>query len=144
MSRAGAVARIDTLLSSITDPTFKAVYFGDPKSIKTTPMVAFWVQSHDVDFETLGDVSTTTTMLIRAYFPVISSDDVTETIEQDLWDSIVNIRTKLRGDSNLNGEVTDTEIGSATTGFVEMQGNIYRHVSIPYEIDIYGEYPITP
>ena len=144
MTRAGAVARIDALLGTVSDPTFKAIYFGEPISIPATPMCAFWLQSHDADFETLGDVSTTATMLIRAYFPVLLNGDLRETVEQDVWDAIVKIKTALRGDANLNGEVTDSEIGSATTGFIELQGNLFRHATIPLEIDIYSEYPITP
>ena len=144
MTRAGAVARIDALLGTVSNPTFKLIYFGEPLSVPTTPMCAFWIQSHDLDFETLGDVSTTTTMTIQAYFPVLVNETLRETVEQDVWDAIVNIKTALRGDTDLNGQVTDSEIGSATTGFLDLSGNRFRVATIPFEIDMFGEYPITP
>ena len=64
MSRSGALDRIDTLLGTVSSPTFDYVVRGEPFSISATPVVAFWLISRNIAFETLTDVSTTTDFLI--------------------------------------------------------------------------------
>jgi hypothetical protein len=144
MSRAGVIAAIDTALSSVSSPTFSSVYVGEPLSIAGTPTAAFWLTSHNDLFDTLGDVSTTAVFTIRCYWRMQTSQDVRETIEDELWDAIVGIKTALRADSALGGNATDSRPGDATAGYIELSGLAFRQVTMSFEVDIYGDYAIAP
>jgi len=144
MSRSGALDRIDVLLSTITDPAFVACYRGEPLAIPGTPVLAFWVTGRANDFQTLGDIGSRTTVMVRAYFRMQDSPDVRESIELAVWDAMVQIDTKLRSDADLDGNVTDSSLGPATVGYTNMGGGVFRTVSVPFEMEIYGEVTITP
>ena len=144
MSRAGAIAQIDTLLSTITDPAFTTVVRGEPLAISGSPMLAFWITGRTSDFETLTDIGSRTSVLVRAYFRMQDSQDVRESIEEEVWDTMVQGDTKLRSDANLGGNVTDSSVGAATVGYINMSGGVFRAVSIPFEMEILGEVTITP
>jgi hypothetical protein len=144
VSRSGALDRIDVLLSTITDPAFVACYRGEPLAISGTPVLAFWVTGRVNDFQTLGDIGSRTTVMVRAYFRMQDSPDVRESIELAVWDAMVQIDTKLRSDADLDGNVTDSSLGPATVGYINMGGGVFRTVSVPYEMEIYGEVTITP
>jgi len=144
MSRSGALAQIDTLLAAISDPAFVAVYRGEPLAISGTPVLAFWVTGRRNDFETLGDIGSRTTVMVQAYFRMQDSPDVRESIELAVWDAMVQIDTQLRSDADLGGNVTDSSLGPATVGYQNMGGSVYRTVSVPFEMEIYGEVTITP
>lgn len=144
MSRAGVITAIDTALSSVTNPTFTMVYIGEPLSVPTTPMAAFWLSQHREDFTTLGDSSTVAEFTIRCYWRVQSSPDVRETIEAEMWGAVVGIKTALRADSALGGNAADSGPGDATFGYIEIGGNVFRVVTIPFDVNIYAESTITP
>lgn len=144
MSRSGALSRIDALLSEITDPAFTTVLRGEPLAISGSPLLAFWITGRTSDFETLGDIGSRTSMLIRAYFRMQDSQDVRETLEEEVWDTMVQVDTKLRSDANLAGNVTDSNVGAGTVGYINMSGGVFRAVSIPFEMEILGEVTITP
>jgi len=144
VSRAGVITAIDTALSSVTNPTFTMVYIGEPLSVPTTPMAAFWLSQHSEDFTTLGDSSTVAEFTIRCYWRVQSSPNVRETIEAEMWDAVVGIKTALRADSALNGNAADSRPGDATFGYIEIGGNVFRVVTIPFDVNIYAESTITP
>jgi len=144
MTRAGVLSTIDSLISGVSSPTFTAVYQGEPLSIPTTPVAAFWLEAHDELFTTLGDSSTTAMFTIQCYWRMQTSPDVRETIEAEVWDAIVNIKTALRGDSNLSGNCTDSSPLDAEVSYEEIGGNVYRIATIPFEVEIYGEMSITP
>ena len=144
MSRAGAIAAIDTALGTVTTPTFVATYIGEPLSIPATPMVAFWLTGQREDFTTLGDSSTIAEFTVRCYWRMQVSADMRESIEGEIWDAGVGIKTALRADSNLSGNATDSRPGDASAGYIEIGGLVFRQVSIPFEVNIYGESPIVP
>lgn len=144
MSRSGVLSTIDSLLSGVSSPSFISVYQGEPLSIPATPSVAFWITSHEELFTTLADSSTSTEFTIQCYWRMQSSPNVRETVEGEVWDAIVNIKTALRGDSNLSGNCTDSMPQNADIGFSEIGGIAYRTVTIPYSVEIYGEVPIVP
>jgi len=144
MSRAGAIAQIDTLLSTITDPAFTSVVRGEPLGISGSPMIAYWITGRTSDFETLGDIGSRTSVLIRAYFRMQDSQDVRESLEEEVWDTMVQVDTKLRSDANLSGNVSDSNVGTATVGYINMSGSVFRAVSIPFEMQILEEVTITP
>jgi len=144
VSRAGVITAIDTALSSVTNPTFTMVYIGEPLSVPTTPMAAFWLSQHREDFTTLGDSSTVAEFTIRCSWRVQSSPNVRETIEAEMWDAVVGIKTALRADSALNGNAADSRPGDATFGYIEIGGNVFRVVTIPFDVNIYAESTITP
>ena len=144
MSRSGAIARIDTLLSTITDPAFVAVYRGEPMAVSGTPLLAYWIEGRENTAVTLSNAGSTTRFSIRAYFRVQTSTDVRETIELELWDTMYEIDSVLRGDSNLNGECSDTRLGSADCGYVTVGGSVFRTVTVPYEVDILEDVTIAP
>ena len=144
MSRSGAMDRIDALLSTVSDPSFVSVVRGEPLGVAATPVLAFWISSRDVNYMTLTDVTTNTEFLIRAFFRMQTSADVRESLELDVWDAMVNIAQALRGDADLAGNVTDSNVGSSSTGYTEMNGVSYRTVDIPFTVEIAGEVTITP
>jgi len=144
MSRSGALDRIDVLLSAITDPAFVAVYRGEPLAIAGTPVLAFWMSGRVNDFESLGDIGSRTTVMVRAYFRMQDAPNLRESIELAVWDAMVQIDTQLRSDADLDGNVTDSSLGPATVGYTNMGGAVFRTVSVPYEMEIYGEVTITP
>jgi hypothetical protein len=144
MSRSGALAQIDTLLSAISDPAFVAVYRGEPLAIAGTPVLAFWLTGRTNDFQTLGDIGSRVAVMIRAYFRMQDSPDVRESIEESVWDAMVQIDTQLRSDANLGGNVSDSSVGPAASGYINMGGGAFRTVSIPYEMELLGEVTITP
>tara|TARA_R110000787_G_scaffold282862_1_gene395027 strand:+ start:1143 stop:1577 length:435 start_codon:yes stop_codon:yes gene_type:complete len=144
MTRSGVISTIDSLISGVASPTFTAVYQGEPLSIPTTPIAAFWLESHNELFTTFGDSSTTATFIIQCYWRMQSSPDVRETIEAEVWDAIVNIKSALRGDSNLSGNCTDSHPLDTEVSHEEIGGIIYRIVTIPFDVEIYGESVITP
>ena len=144
MSRSGALDRIDALLSAITDPAFVAVYRGEPLAIAGTPVLAFWMSGRVDDFESLGDIGSRTTVMVRAYFRMQDAPNLRESIELAVWDAMVQIDTQLRSDADLDGNVTDSSLGPATVGYTNMGGAVFRTVSVPFEMEIYGEVTITP
>ena len=144
MSRSGALARIDALLSAISDPAFVAVHRGEPLAISGTPVLAFWLTGRRDDFETLGDIGSRVSVMVRAYFRMQDSPDVRESIELAVWDAMVQIDTQLRSDADLAGNVTDSSVGAATVGFQNMSGAVFRVVTVPYEMELMGEVTITP
>ena len=144
MTRAGALDRIDVLLSTITDPAFVAVVRAEPLALAGTPILAFWVQSRTPGWQTLSDIGSTTTIMVRAYFRMQPSTDVRETIEAQVWDAMVEIETKLRSDANLDGNVTDSVVGSAQVQYLTIEAAVYRVVTVPFDVQIYEEITITP
>ena len=136
--------RIDALLDGVTDPDFTIVVRGEPLSISATPMVAFWLSSREVSFLTFTNASTTTEMTIRAYFRMQISQDVRESTELDVWDAMVNIDSALRSDSDLNGNISDMEIGPSSTGYMEVGGVAYRTMDLTLTLEILDEVAITP
>ena len=143
MTRAGALDRIDVLLSAITDPPFTAVVRTEPMAISGTPVLAFWLQSRSNDWRTLTNIGSTTTVMIRAYFRLQNAIDVRETVEADLWDAIVQIETQLRSDANLADNVTDSNLGLATFATQQIGDGLFRTVSVPFDIQIYEETTIS-
>lgn len=144
MSRSGAIAQIDTLLSTITDPAFVAVYRGEPLAISGTPVLAYWMTGRTNAFETLGDIGSRVSVMIRAYFRMQDTPDVRESIEEAVWDAMYQIDAKLRSDADLGGNVTDSNVGAATIGYITMSGGVFRTVSVPFEMELMGEVTITP
>ena len=144
MSRSGALDRIDVLLSSITDPAFTAVIRAEPLALSGTPVLAYWVQGRTGGWQTLSNIGSTTRIMIRSYFRLQASADVRESIELELWDAMVEVDTKLRGDANLDGNCTDSTVGSATVATLDMGGALYRTATIPFDIQLYEEITITP
>ena len=144
MSRSGAIAQIDTLLSTISDPAFVAVYRGEPLAIAGSPVLAYWMTGRTNDFETLGDIGSRVTVMVRAYFRMQDSPDVRESIELAVWDAMYQIDVKLRSDADLGGNVTDSSVGAATIGYTTMSGGVFRTVSVPFEMELMGEVTITP
>ena len=136
--------RIDVLLSTITDPAFVAVVRAEPLALAGTPILAFWVQSRTPGWQTLSDIGSTTTIMVRAYFRMQPSTDVRETIEAQVWDAMVEIETKLRSDANLDGNVTDSVVGSAQVQYLTIEASVYRVVTVPVDVQIYEEITITP
>ena len=128
MTRAGALDRMDVLLSTITDPPFTAVVRAEPLALAGTPVLAFC----------------TTTIMVRAYFRMQAAADVRESIELQVWDAMVEIETKLRSDADLAGNVTDSSVGSAQVQYLTIDGAVFRCVTVPFEIQIYEEITITP
>lgn len=144
MSRSGAIAQIDTLLSTISDPAFVAVYRGEPLAIAGSPVLAYWMTGRTNDFETLGDIGSRVAVMVRAYFRMQDSPDVRESIELAVWDAMYQIDVKLRSDADLGGNVTDSSVGAATIGYTTMSGGVFRTVSVPFEMELMGEVTITP
>ena len=72
------------------------------------------------------------------------SPDVRESIEEEVWDAMVQIDTQLRSDADLGGNVTDSSVGSASVGYQPMSGAVFRTVSVTYEMELLGEVNITP
>ena len=137
MSRAGVLSTIDSLISGVSSPTFTAVYQGEPLQVPTTPIAAFWISSQSEDFQTLGDASTTLELMIQCYWRQQLSPNVRESIELEIYDAIVSIKTALRGDSNLSGNCTDSRPGTATVGIQVVGGTPFRTLSIPFFFDVY-------
>ena len=144
MSRSGALDRIDVLLSTITDPAFVAVIRAEPLALSGTPVLAYWVQARTNGWQTLSDIGSTTTIMVRAYFRLQASADVRESIELELWDAMVEVDTKLRSDANLDDNCTDSTVGNATVSTIDMGGALYRTATIPFDIQLYEEVTITP
>ena len=144
MSRSGAIAQIDTLLSTISDPAFVAVYRGEPLAIAGSPVLAYWMTGRTNAFETLGDIGSRVAVMVRAYFRMQDSPDVRESIELAVWDAMYQIDVKLRSDADLGGNVTDSNVGAATIGYTTMSGGVFRTVSVPFEMELMGEVTITP
>ena len=144
MTRAGALDRIDVLLSTITDPAFVAVVRAEPLALAGTPILAFWVQSRTPGWQTLSNIGSTTTITVRAYFRMQPSTDVRETIEAQVWDAMGEIETKLRSDADLDGNVTDSVVGAAQVQYLTIDASVYRVVTVPFDVQIYEEITITP
>ena len=144
MSIAGALDTIDSLISGVSNPSFTYVLRGEPLSVPTTPIAAFWLSSHTELFQTLGDASTACTFTIRCYWRQQLSPDVREDIEKEIWNAAVSIKTALRGDSNLSGNCTDSRPLDSVITIDILNGQPFITLTIPFQVDIYGEEPITP
>jgi len=144
MTRAGVLNTIDTLLGSVSNPSFAAVLRGEPLMIPTTPIAAFWLTQHEEDFTTLGDASTTAEFTIQCYWRMTSAQDVRESLELEIWDAISGVKSALRGDAALSGNCTDSRPGFATTGYIDLSGVTFKVASIPFFVEIYGSETITP
>ena len=132
------------LLSSITDPAFVAVIRAEPLALSGTPVLAYWVQGRTNGWQTLSDIGSTTTIMVRAYFRLQASADVRESIELELWDTMVQVDTKLRSDADLAGNCTDSTVGNAAVATIDIGGQLYRTATIPFDIQLYEEVTITP
>ena len=144
MSRSGAIAQIDTLLSTISSPAFVAVFRGEPLAISGTPILAYWIEGRSPKVVTLTNAGSTTTFSIRAYFRVQTSTDVRESVELELWDTMYEIDSALMGDASLSGNVSDSRLGDGSTGYITMGGNVFRTMTVPYEVDILEDVTIAP
>ena len=144
MSRAGVLNTVDSLLSGVSSPSFVAVYQGEPLSIPTTPIAAFWVTSQTEDFQTLTDASTTLELTIQCYWRQQLSPTLRESIELEIYDAIVCIKTALRGDSELSGNCQNSTPGDASVSIEVIGGTPFRVLTIPYFVDVYAEEPIAP
>jgi|TARA_R110000744_G_scaffold53857_1_gene114747 hypothetical protein len=144
MTRAGVLNTIDSLLGSVSNPTFTAVLRGEPLLVPSTPIVSFWLAQHEEDFTTLGDASTIAEFTIRCYWRVPNAQDVRESLELEVWDAIASIKSALRGDSNLSDNCTDSRPGFASTGYIDLSGITFKVMSMPFFVDIYGSETITP
>ena len=144
MSRAGAIAQIDTLLSTISSPAFVAVLRGEPLAISGTPILADWIEGRESKAVTLSNAGSMTTFSIRAYFRVQTSPDVRESVELELWDTMYEIDAALMGDANLSDNVSDSRLGEASAGYVTIGGNTFRTLTVPYQVDILEDVTITP
>ena len=144
MTRAGVLNTIDSLLGSVSNPTFAEVLRGEPRMIPTTPIAAFWLTQHEEDFTTLGDASTTAEFTIQCYWRMTSAQDVRESLELEIWDAISGVKSALRGDAALSGNCTDSRPGFATTGYIDLSGVTFKVASIPFFVEIYGSETITP
>ena len=144
MSRSGAIAQIDTLLSTISSPAFVAVLRGEPLAISGTPLLAYWIEGRSPKAVTLTNAGSTTTFSIRAYFRVQTSPDVRESVELELWDTMYEIDAALMGDANLGDNVSDSRLGDGSAGYINMGGNVFRTLTVPYEVDILEDVTITP
>ena len=144
MSTSGVLDTIDSLLSSVTDPTPQAVIRGEPLTINATPTFSFWIADQSEDFETLGDRSTNVTFLIRCYWHLQQPQDLKEALELEVYNAIVNIKKKLASDALLSGNCQYSLPGTATTGYIEMSGNTFKIVTIPFVVSVYSESTITP
>ena len=144
MSRAGAIAQIDTLLSTISSPAFVAVLRGEPLAISGTPILAYWIEGRESKAVTLSNAGSLTTFSIRAYFRVQTSPDVRESVELELWDTMYEIDAALMGDANLSDNVSDSRLGEASAGYVTIGGNTFRTLTVPYQVDILEDVTITP
>jgi len=144
MTRAGVLNTIDSLLGSVSNPSFAAVLRGEPLMIPTTPIAAFWLTQHEEDFTTLGDASTTAEFTIQCYWRMTSAQDVRESLELEIWDAISGVKSALRGDAALSGNCTDSRPGFATTGYIDLSGVTFKVASIPFFVEIYGSETITP
>ena len=138
------MARIDALLSGISDPVFTAVYQGEPLAISSTPVLAFWLTGQEVTAGTMTSQGTTTRLTVRAYFRMQVSPDIRESMEEDVWDAMTNIHSALVADIELNGHASDLRIGIAEAGFIEIGGNAFRTVSVPIEVDILEVITVAP
>ena len=144
MTRAGVLNTIDSLLGSVSNPTYSAVLRGEPLMIPTTPIAAFWLTQPEEDFTTLGDASTTAEFTIQCYWRMTSAQDVRESLELEIWDAISGVKSALRGDAALSGNCTDSRPGFATTGDKDLSGVTFKVASIPFFVEIYGSETITP
>jgi hypothetical protein len=144
LSRSGALDRIDVLLSTITDPAFVAVIRAEPLALSGTPVLAYWVQARTNGWQTLSDIGSTTTIMVRAYFGSRRRRMSGRASNLELWDAMVEVDTKLRSDANLDGNCTDSTVGSATVATLDMGGALYRTATIPFDIQLYEEVTITP
>jgi len=144
MSRSGAIAQIDTLLSTISSPAFVAVMRGEPLAIAGTPLLAYWIEGRSPKAVTFTNAGSTTTFSIRAYFRVQTSPDIRESVELELWDTMYQIEAALLGDADLGGNVSDSRFGDGTAGYVTMGGNVFRTLTVPYEVDILEDVTIAP
>jgi hypothetical protein len=138
------LAQIDTLLAAISDPAFVAVYRGEPLAISGSPVLAFWLTGRTPSYETLRDIGSRVSVMVRGYFRMQDAPDVRESIEESVWDAMYQIDSQLRSDANLGGNVTDSSVGAATVGYQNMGGGVFRTVSVPYEMELFGEITITP
>ena len=144
MTRFGALNRIDTLLSTITDPTFVSVMRGEPLAISGTPVLAFWVSGRSVTGQTFTRDGSITNFTIRGYFRMVASPNIRESIEKDVWDAIHSIHSVLSSDAELDGNCTTSNIGDAQAGFTEIGGNAYRTISVPFDVEILDDITVTP
>ena len=144
MTRAGVLNTIDSLLGSVSNPTFTAVLRGEPLLVPSTPIVSFWLAQHEEDFTTLGDASTIAEFTIRCYWRVPNAQDVRESLELEVWDAIASIKSALRGDAALSGNCTDSRPGFASTGYLDLSGITFKVMNMPFFVDIYGSETITP
>jgi hypothetical protein len=144
MTRAGVLNTIDSLLGSVSTPTFTSVLRGEPLMIPSTPIVSFWLTQHEEDFTTLGDASTIAEFTIRCYWRMPTAQDVRESLELEVWNAIAGIKSALRGDAALSGNCTDSRPGFATTGYLDLSGITFKIASVPFFVDIYGSETITP
>lgn len=144
MSTSGVLSTIQTHLEGVSNPTAQAVVRGEPVMINASPTFSFWLQSHSQDFETLGDRSTRLTVTIRCYWRLEQAQQVKEALELEIYNAIVSIKSALSADALLGGNCQYSICGTADTGYLEQSGVTFKIVTMPFEIDVYGEETITP
>ena len=144
MSTSGQLSTIQTHLEGITNPTPQVVVRGEPIIINASPTFSFWLQSHSQDFETLGDRSTRLSITIRCYWRLEQAQQVKESLELEIYNAIVSIKQKLSADALLGGNCQYSICGTADSGYLEQSGITYKVITLPFDVDVYGEETITP
>lgn len=141
MSRSAAVTQIKALLAANSSPNFQVVLIGEPLSIPSGDRVAAaWFSGESAKTKTLGNVMVTQTWTVRCYWRVQASAQSRQATELEIWNAVRAIQAGFRGDSTLDGNVTDLDISLASVGWSDVGGNAFRICSFDLElIDLEAE-----
>lgn len=138
MDKNKAVNRIHELLRSISKPRFDEYVVGQPRSVSAERVVAFWYLGDEPPPEgpaTLGNAMVYEVFMVRGYWKVSDAPQLRESREGELWDFVRNSKAAFRGDSTLNGNVTDLDVGEASTGIETFANGNTRRVAF-YELRV--------
>lgn len=117
------------------------------ETIPASISVAWWYEGsgdNPLIAETLTDHSFAENVSVRIYWPVATRDPgPSRALENEARTITRALIGRLEGDRSLGENVTDTTIGDATAGWLDLGGASFRVVTIPLSLGFTEAEPIA-
>ena len=144
MSWSGAITVLKTHMAA--SGTAFAQRGGEPGVPATKTAAWYYTGSGDNPLiaETLTDHAYAENVDVRFYWPVATRDAIpSEELEHEVQDTTRDFIALLEADRSLGENVTDTAIGEATAGWLDLAGGAFRIVTIPLSLGFTDTEPIA-
>lgn len=134
---------LDAIAGRLKHAGVRTVLFGSPSKPPRNGSAHIWYAGEEEKSKTLSNVMVTERVRVRVYWKRPESNDTRSALEGEVWTTAREIQKSLRADSDLDGNVTDTEISLTEAGYTEISGSVNRTVGFDVLCQMLEEEPIT-